>query len=271
MARSIYPDEVWEAIRTLWEGVPKITWAEVLRQVGEITDSEVPSQQACINRQKKEKWKKKRLKSDLKNSLKNQDGNQASSDEEKELNTISYADFIKHKFCEKIQAEKDENPLPKNRVKELLDSTFAEAENEQSKIVRQHRRQAEYLAELYQTLLSQADDLFALQLDIDDENFDEVSFKHAKLATLTEKKTNIALMLAQVGKLTQERVFKAWGITEVEDDRRVKARQQDIEAQEEELATSRAAMRSEQEKLCRERMAMVERGYFIERVEGEAD
>jgi hypothetical protein len=30
-----YPKEVWEALKTLWESVPKISVSEVRRQVGD--------------------------------------------------------------------------------------------------------------------------------------------------------------------------------------------------------------------------------------------
>lgn len=263
MAKSNYPDEVWEAIKTLWEGVPKITWAEVIKQVGDTYKCDMPNISAVSKRATKENWKK------IGKSNRKTKGEEIAKNE---LKTIGYVDFVKEKIQEKINHENLDNQDPKEVITRIFKQVVEEGKSEQSRIIKIHREQADYLSDLYQSLLSQADSLFSLELRLDDPNFDEIANKHAKMVTLAEKKTNIALMLATVGKMSQERVFKAWGITEVTNEDAEKARKQDVEKLNEELAKERDEVKAEQQRLFVERTRLIESGTFeVRPVEGDID
>lgn len=253
MAKSNYPDEVWEAIKTLWEGVPKITWAEVIKQVGDTYKCDMPNISAVSKRATKENWKK------IGKKIGKTKGEEVAKNE---LKTIGYVDFVKEKIQEKINHENLDNQDPKEVITRIFKQVVEEGKSEQSRIIKIHREQADYLSDLYQSLLLQADALFSLELRLDDPNFDDIAIKHNKLATLTEKKTNIALMLATVGKMSQERVFKAWGITEVTNEDAEKARQQDVQKLDEDLAKEREEVKEQQQRLFVERTRLIESGAF---------
>ena len=70
MSGTEYPQEVWQAIRLLWESSPKISWRECLEMVSDQLNSEVPSIVAVTRRAKRELWKKK-VKTLVKKPLKN--------------------------------------------------------------------------------------------------------------------------------------------------------------------------------------------------------
>jgi hypothetical protein len=268
MAKSIYPDDVWLAIKTLWESVPKISWAEVLRQVSESMSCEVPSQQACINRQNKEKWKKKRLKRDLKNDLKNDPKNQVSSDDKNQLKTVNYDDFVKQKIAEKM-LEKSDGKDPLN-VADIIQAVQA-ADSEQMRVVRRHRSRADLMGDLQDTLMAEADDVFSLKLNIQDANFDEDSKKQSKMLSILDRKANIMLTLMLANKHGQDIQFKAWGITEIESEESAQARKQDYQTMEDELTEQRLAVKDQQEQLFIERTRMIEQGYWLERTQDEVD
>lgn len=59
MSGTEYPQEVWAAIKVLWESSPKISWRECLEMVSDQLQTEVPSIVAVTRRAKREQWKKK--------------------------------------------------------------------------------------------------------------------------------------------------------------------------------------------------------------------
>lgn len=268
MARSIYPDDVWLAIKTLWESVPKISWAEVLRQVGESMQCEVPSQQACINRQNKEKWKKKRLRGDLKSDLKINNENQVSGVDKNQLKTINYDEFVKQEIAEKM-LEKNDGNEPLNS-QDFIQAVQA-ADTEQMRVLRRHRSRADLMGDLQDTLITEADEVFSLKLNIQSENFVHDSKKQSQMLTILDKKANILLTLMLANKHGQDMQFKAWGIAEIENEDSAQARKQDYQTLEEELATQRAAVRQQQEQLFMDRTQQIEKGYWIERSQDEVD
>lgn len=90
-----YPIKVWNALKLLWETSPKITWQQLVDDIAESLQCDVPSASVVRRRAMSEKWKKtvkKQIKSDSKNLKKRQskvtsenDGNSTDNQEEIEV------------------------------------------------------------------------------------------------------------------------------------------------------------------------------------------
>lgn len=257
MAKSIYSDEVWDSIKLIWEGTPKISWAEVLRQVEDALRCEVPSQQACINRKEKEQWKKSRLKKDLKSDLKIKQKNQVTKVDENQLKTMDYNQFINHQIQQKI-LEKNE-PLTKDDLADVI----KKGTTTQMQVILDHRNKGDVIAQLENTLLDKAKSAFETDLiDLEDDEFEEKSRRHYKLVSLIEKEVSIFNMLVAGSKQSQDMRFKAWGITEVTNEDAEKARQQDVQKLDEDLAKEREEVKEQQQRLFVERTRLIESGAF---------
>lgn len=59
MAKIEYPAEIWARLREVWETSPKITWDNLVKQVGEELGCDVPSGSVVRRKSLTEKWKKK--------------------------------------------------------------------------------------------------------------------------------------------------------------------------------------------------------------------
>ena len=53
-----YSDEVWVALRSVWESTHKITWAKLIEVVGELMGCEMPALSVITRRAKQQKWTK---------------------------------------------------------------------------------------------------------------------------------------------------------------------------------------------------------------------
>lgn len=100
---------------------------------------------------------------------------------------------------------------------------------------------------------------------MDDANFEATAIKHLMFITLLEKKTCIAKDLTIINKNAQETQFKAWGIKEITDEDAEKARQQNYQQMDEDLAKERDQVKEQQQKLFAERTRLIESGAFEER------
>ncbi len=91
-----YSDDVWKAIRLLWEASPPtVSWRVILEQVSRTLHCEVPGIPAVSTKCKNEKWRKtlkKTLKNDVKKSVKNMQDFHTSEDIENEIKTVSSSD-----------------------------------------------------------------------------------------------------------------------------------------------------------------------------------
>ena len=87
-----YSDDVWRAIRLLWEASPPgVSWRVVLEQVSATLNCEVPSIPTVSMRCKSDGWKKslkKSLKKGAKNSAKNMQDFSPTADIENEIKTV---------------------------------------------------------------------------------------------------------------------------------------------------------------------------------------
>jgi hypothetical protein len=87
-----YSDDVWRAIRLLWEASPPgVSWRVVLEQVSATLNCEVPSIPTVSMRCKSDGWKKslkKSLKNGAKNSAKNMQDFSPTADIENEIKPV---------------------------------------------------------------------------------------------------------------------------------------------------------------------------------------
>lgn len=80
-----YPPKVWKALKLLWESSPKITWQQLVDDIAETLQCDVPSGSVVRRRAMAEKWKKtvkKQVKSDNK-SLKKKTSKVTSENDDK--------------------------------------------------------------------------------------------------------------------------------------------------------------------------------------------
>lgn len=261
MAKKIYPDDVWEAIKLIWESMPKISWADVLNEVALSMQCEVPSISTVSERCKAEKWKKipnKISKSDPKNSVKIRKELKVKN----ENNSKGCTDFLSEKISRKMGDDTEKKALTVPELKIIVE----EARTEQSRVIERHRQSSDLVSTLRDSLLTQADEVFSLPLKMDDKDFEENAVKHLKLITLLEKKSSIAMALTIINKNAQETQFKAWGIKEITDEDAEKARQQDVQKLDEDLAKEREEVKEQQQRLFVERTRLIESGVFDERI-----
>lgn len=257
MARKTYPDDVWEAIKLIWESMPKISWAEVLRQVAQSMQCDVPSISTVSERCKAEKWNKipnKIPKSNQKNSVKIRQGKVGKN----KSNSTGCNEFLSEKISEKFGKNSEEKALTVPELKIIVE----EARTEQSRVIERHRQSSDLVSTLRDSLLMQADVVFSLPLKMDDKDFEENAVKHLKLITLLEKKSSIAMALTIINKNAQETQFKAWGIKEITDEDAEKARKQDYQKLDEDLAKERDEVKVQQQQLFVERTRLIENGAF---------
>lgn len=57
-----YPPEVWQALRTLWEAAPKITWIDLVDQVRDMLAMPTPDASVVARKAKREGWTKTTIK-----------------------------------------------------------------------------------------------------------------------------------------------------------------------------------------------------------------
>lgn len=158
-----YPDEVWRAIKKLWEVSPKATSLQtILNQVAETLECEVPSRQSAEAKIKREKWKKLTSK-ELQEFKKNYVATQQETQQEQVFLVVDN------------EREIDENcniKKEKENVAKLELITYAEASTKLNKIESLRKQAwnifnitqsaieglAEYIAKLETTDFSQADE-----------------------------------------------------------------------------------------------------------------
>ena len=163
MSAIRYSDEVWAAIKKLWEVSPKATSLQtILQQVAESLQCDVPSVGGISKKINREKWKKLTQK-ELKNFVKN--------DVEKDK-VIDKNENKINKLKTDIYDEKIDTKINKNSQQKMSVITCAEASTKLNKIESLRKQAwnifgitqtaieglAEYIAKLETTDFSQADE-----------------------------------------------------------------------------------------------------------------
>lgn len=179
MSAAEYPQEVWAAIRLLWESSPKISWRECLEMVSDQLQTEVPSIVAVSKRAKRENWKK-RVKTIVKKPIKKARKNSKNltpktvstlNDEEDEQ------DFDNEEESSLNDALKNDAKTVKNDVKKI-DITpvmimAEDAVSEAAAVIYKYRNRSSRIGELVDGVLDQMDDINLKVKNSKERAFDE--------------------------------------------------------------------------------------------------
>ena len=202
---SGYSDEIWLAIRTLWESVPKISWRAVIEQVGSALQAEMPTESVCRKRSQREGWKKIGLKKGPKQGTK--DGlNQPKSGQdfsvknqnESVVKSTDYQSYMQDVLGDEFDRLKNVDPTP---IIQLSQQSI----DRRAEVIRTHRDRCENL----DVMLDQIMEACPTQHQVlnDPVRADELITLAAKRATVLEILTRANLNMGK-------HAFLIWGISE---------------------------------------------------------
>lgn len=225
-----YPEDVWKAIRLLWESTPKISWRIVRETVSDALQTQVPGDQTCADRCKKEGWKKagrragKIAKEGAGKGLENSTNSSPKENEEKSTELV-----VSAQNPSSIPARQDYviEGLDLSKIIGLAQGSI----NTQAEIIRTYRERLEDLGVMYDNMIG------SVPRNPDVETLEELNLH----VDLIKKSMDFLHKLGA----TQ---FPVWGITpDMFEDSKSKGRTLEIKAFEEELETKREAVKSQQE------------------------
>lgn len=264
-APLVYPNELWVALRELWEATPKISMRELRDQVGLIMACECPSEQAIYARKSRDKWKKKPLKKRRSNAVEN-----LLKDD---------VDFqpIPNNQNDCATTEDDEIPIvekPKRRTPDLLvypvDPTkvLNEAKRIMStveKIVWKHRERAARAGQLFDSLYSSMEQLAedCARPDVDDPEIEVKLEKRHRLLGSIDAEIKMLTNLMTANQIQQKMEREAWGIESSGDDGEVEKRKADVSLLEDKTKSARSGL-AQQKAALAERLRAVESGEIFE-------
>ena len=262
-----YPDEVWVAIKTLWESVPKITLPEVRRQVGEAMDCETPSEQVIGRKIKAQKWKKavrrisfKHPKSVVAETM-SQTTNRTSGNID---NSIDSDEVLEGEFTD-VSSSSDRcdyplDPTPVfNEAKRVLKGV--------ERTIKNHRLRNSNLGEMQDTLVDQFEDVLDVKLDTANENFESEAKKLVTALRVLQLKTGVLTDLAIANKAIQSSDRESWGIESSGDDSTNELRKVDSTILDKKLNENRAALTKQKEEYVQEKMKRIESGEIFNQQE----
>lgn len=123
-----YPPKVWKALKLLWESSPKITWQQLVDDIAESMQCDVPSGSVVRRRALAEKWKKtvkKQIKSDSKSLKKrtskvtseNNDNSTENTEENDVINpVILSSDSGQNDGFEQVKQQANANTVKSSQV-----------------------------------------------------------------------------------------------------------------------------------------------------------
>lgn len=200
-----YPDEVWLAIRTLWESVPKISWREVLEQVGAALQSEMPSEKVCRTRCEREGWKKiglnKGLKPRSKDGLKDPklDLNSTPENDDKSNDSEwSYAQYKQNMHEVEFDRSKSVDPSP-------IIVLSQQSIDHRAQVIQTNRDRCENLDVMFGQIM----DACPTQHQV--LNNPEIA---NELITMAAKRATVLEMLTRSNLNMAKHAFLVWGISE---------------------------------------------------------
>lgn len=255
-----YPNEVWVAIKTLWESVPKITLPEVRRQVGEAMDCETPSEQVIGRKIKTQKWKKAIRRISLKQP-KQVVADTASQTTDRTIEnidgTIDGDEILEGEFTD-VSSGSDRcdyplDPTPVfNEAKRILKGV--------EKTITNHRLRNSNLGEMQDTLVEQFEDVLDVKLDTTSDDFESEAKKLVTALRVLQLKTGVLTDLAVANKAIQSSDRESWGIESSGDDSTNELRKVDSSILDKKLSNNRAALTKQKEEYVQEKMKRIESG-----------
>lgn len=264
-APLIYPNELWVALRELWEATPKISMRELRDQVGAMMACECPSEQAIYARKSRDGWKKKPLKKRKSNAV------EKLLEDDVDLQQIPN----KQNDCAAMDcAENTNSEKPPRRKPELLvypvDPTpvLEEARRIMStvdKIVWKHRTRAARAGQLFDSLYSSMEQLSeaCARPDVDDPEIESKLEKRHRLLGSIDAEIKMLTNLMTANQIQQKMEREAWGIESSGDDGEVEKRKADVALLEDKTKSARSGL-AQQKAALAERLRAVESGEIFE-------
>jgi len=203
-----YSDDVWKAIRLLWEASPPgVSWRVVLEQVSATLNCEVPGIPAVSTKCKNEKWRKtlkKTLKNDVKKSVKNMQDFHTSEDIENEIKTVSSSDNFQDQekdFSHQKSVKKVRGELVASEGMERIEKAAAKAISGTEQLVEKLRESQVGMFNVNVMCITQLQDFLNKVLSA--ETLPDLEFLKAQMSIIAG-----AAEMGETLSKTQERVLK---------------------------------------------------------------
>lgn len=265
-APLIYPNEVWVALRELWEASPKISMRELRDTVSTMMGCECPKAQVIYAKKDREQWKKKPLKKRKTNPVETLMKN----DDE------FHQPFITEDAeAARFSAGKGKDEKRKNLTPDLMvypvDATpvLNEARRILStveKIIWKHRTRAASAGQIMDSLYASIDQLTAdcPRPDVNDPEMQNKLDKRNSLLSSVDAEIKMLLNLMMANQIQQKIEREAWGIESSGDDGEATKRKADIGMLEEKTKSARSGLAAQKAALY-DRMKMIESGEIFKR------
>lgn len=255
-----YPKEVWEALKTLWESVPKISVSELRRQVGDSMSCSMPDTSVISRRIKTHNWKKivRRTAKNTVNSLVTTDKNNDNDETRKNPNISRGQALVIDGDCAEVFSESDCHNYPLdptpvfNEAKRILKGV--------EKTIANHRLRNSNLGEMQDTLVEQFEDVLDVKLDTTSDDFESEAKKLVTALRVLQLKTGVLTDLAIANKAIQSSDRESWGIESSGDDSTNELRKVDSSILDKKLSNNRAALTKQKEEYVQEKMKRIESG-----------
>ena len=203
-----YSDDVWKAIRLLWEASPPtVSWRVILEQVSTALHCEVPSIAAASTRCKAEFWLKevkKGVKKGVKNSVKNMNNFNPEKEIENQIKTVIYGETLnpeKEDSVEVKSVKKVRGELVASEGMELIEKAAAKAVSGTEQLVEKLRESQVGMFNVNVMCITQLQDFLNKVLSA--ETLPDLEFLKAQMSVIAG-----AAEMGETLSKTQERVLK---------------------------------------------------------------
>lgn len=203
-----YSDDVWRAIRLLWEASPPtVSWRVILEQVASALNCEVPSIAAASTRCKSETWLKsvkKGVKKGVKNSVKNMNNFNPEKEIENQIKTVIYGETLnpeKEDSFEVKDVKKVRGELVASEGMELIEKAAAKAVSGTEQLVEKLRESQVGMFNVNVMCITQLQDFLNKVLSA--ETLPDLEFLKAQMSIIAG-----AAEMGETLSRTQERVLK---------------------------------------------------------------
>ena len=259
-----YPNEVWVALKALWESVPKISLTEVRNQVGDSMKCSMPTESVIARKIKDKKWKKIIRKTDrvtVKSLVMppvTTDGESDGDVTDLDLSAPSNADdSLDGQYTDiSTQFPSHNHPLDPTKI-------FRDAKrvlNGVERTIANHRLRNSNLGEMQDTLVEQFEDVLDVKLDTTSDDFESEAKKLVTALRVLQLKTGVLTDLAIANKAIQSSDRESWGIESSGDDSTNELRKVDSSILDKKLSNNRAALTKQKEEYVQEKMKRIESG-----------
>ena len=264
----VYPNEVWVALRELWESTPKISVRELRETVSRMTGCECPKEQVIYARRDRDGWKKKPLKKRKNNPVERL----MKSDDEFHHPFIP-DDMDGTTVSGRDDSAKERVILPPDLVVYPVDATPVLNEARRimatvEKIVWKQRTRAAsaglIMDSLYASIEQLAED--CPRPTVDDPNIADLLTRRNLLLASIDAEIKMLLNLMMANQIQQKIEREAWGIESSGDDGESDKRKANIALLESKTKSARTGLAQQKSELA-DRLRMIESGEIFQREE----